>query len=102
VRARICAETGRREVMQSAVKQSLERGLADTVIFEASTRPGDGYIHITGMCSVVVVEIRLRVRSLVPNPSLPALHAHPSTQHSSAPFAPNNPSDRDKVFAELC
>ncbi|RSH92219.1 hypothetical protein EHS25_008634 [Saitozyma podzolica] len=40
-------EGGREEVMQSAVKQSLERGLADTVIFEASTRPGDGYIHIT-------------------------------------------------------
>lgn len=76
MRARICAEAGRREVLQSAVKQSLERGLADTVIFEASTRPGDGYIHITGMWGAIVGQIRLGVRLWVPSPwfSAPLVH----------------------------
>jgi hypothetical protein len=66
--------------MQSAVKQSLERGLADTVIFEASTRPGDGYIHITGMCSVQCAACSVQLRLWVPNTSFPA-RLDPSRSH---------------------
>lgn len=33
--------------MHESIKSGLERGVAETVDFEASTRPGDGYIHIT-------------------------------------------------------
>jgi hypothetical protein len=33
--------------VHEAIKSGLEQGKAETVAFEASTRPGDGYIHIT-------------------------------------------------------
>lgn len=33
--------------MHESIKSGLEKGVAETVDFEASTRPGDGYIHIT-------------------------------------------------------
>ncbi|KAK1921613.1 hypothetical protein DB88DRAFT_512888 [Papiliotrema laurentii] len=34
-------------IVHEAIKSGLEQGKAETVAFEASTRPGDGYIHIT-------------------------------------------------------
>jgi len=33
--------------MHEAIKSGLEAGKGETVEFEAATRPGDGYIHIT-------------------------------------------------------
>lgn len=39
--------TDRRKVVHETIKSGLEQGKATSVEFEASTRPGDGYIHIT-------------------------------------------------------
>jgi hypothetical protein len=42
-----CAVADSRSIVHESVKSGLEKGVADTVDFEASARPGDGYIHIT-------------------------------------------------------
>ncbi|TXT07247.1 hypothetical protein VHUM_03417 [Vanrija humicola] len=36
-----------RAVLHAAIKDGLAAGASDTVAFEAGTRPGDGYMHIT-------------------------------------------------------
>ena len=40
-------KTNARTIMHDAIKSGLESGKGETVEFEAATRPGDGYIHIT-------------------------------------------------------
>ena len=36
-----------RKIVHQSIQSGLDQGKAETVRFEASTRPGDGYIHIT-------------------------------------------------------
>lgn len=37
-----------RKLLHASIKDGLKLGKAETVEFEAATRPSDGYIHITG------------------------------------------------------
>lgn len=37
-----------RKLLHASIKDGLRLGKAETVEFEAATRPSDGYIHITG------------------------------------------------------
>lgn len=39
---------GFRELLHKSVKEAIESGVAETVEYEAMTRPGDGYLSITG------------------------------------------------------
>lgn len=43
------AERSYRKLLHTSIKDALRMGKAESVEFEASTRPSDGYIHITGM-----------------------------------------------------
>lgn len=49
----------RRKVLHRCIKEGLEKGVAETVDFEASTRPVDGYITITGESSVGFISIQI-------------------------------------------
>lgn len=42
-----------RKLLHESIKDGLKLGKAETVEFEAATRPSDGYIHITGKLGIL-------------------------------------------------
>jgi hypothetical protein len=47
-----------RKLLHASIKDGLRLGKAETVEFEAATRPSDGYIHITGELLLCVLGLK--------------------------------------------
>lgn len=73
-----------REVLHKAIKDGLAKGVSETVEFEAGTRPGDGFMHITG------------------GSTLPLTWARAHTTQTSARSPPPGGSARRKTSSGAC